>query len=81
MMTFGTFLAPGQRYVRPDLASWRADQQITILHVGLDADCVAKVTYRCPGGREVCGDVAKFELAVVLGDVIPVAGAGHVGRC
>lgn len=81
MMTYGTFLAPGQRYVRPNLAPWRADQQITIVHVARDANQVVKVTYRCPSGREVCGDAAKFEVAVALGDVIPVTGAGLVGRC
>jgi hypothetical protein len=81
MIAYQTYLAPGQRYVKADLAAWRADHQITIVHVGRDTDDVLRVTYVCPSGREVCGKVDQFELAVAAGEIVPVTGAGIVAAC
>ena len=81
MFTHDTYLAAGQRYVRADLAAWRADHQITIVHVGRGSDRVLRVTYRCPSGREVSGRTDKFELAVAAGEIVPVTGAGQLVRC
>lgn len=81
MATDVTFLAPGQRYVRADLAGWRADQQITIVQVQLGADRLMHVTYTCPSGRQVRGHAAEFEVAVAIGELVPVTGFGQAARC
>jgi hypothetical protein len=76
-----TYLAPGQRYVRADLAAWRADQHITIVHVGRDTDQVLRVTCRCPSGQEVRAVATQLEIAIAAGEIVPVMGAGHLGHC
>jgi hypothetical protein len=81
MAATATFLAPGQRWARPDLPAWRADLQITILHVARAPRCAPRVTYRCPNGDEVTGPAASFEAAVAAGDIVPVAGSGRIARC
>ena len=75
-----TFLAPGQRYVRADLAPWRADRQLTIVRVDRAPDGAERVAYRCPGGRYAIGAAAAFEAAVAGGRVLPVVGAGEPAR-
>ena len=81
-MTFDdTFLAAGQRYIRADLASWRADQQITVVQVESDRNRCARVTYRNPNGREVSGSAAEFEVSVMVGEIVPVAGFGVIVNC
>ena len=76
-----TFLAPGQRYVRADLAPWRADRQLTIVRVDRAPDGSERVAYRCPGGRYAIGAAAAFEAAVAGGRLVPVAGTGRIARC
>ena len=56
MIFNATYLAPGQRYIRADLAAWRADQQVTIVDVKRGQHQCARVTYRCPSGRVVTGE-------------------------
>ncbi len=82
MKTSGTYLAPGQRYVKADLQAWRADQQITIVKVTRRHGRVpARVTYRCPGGQEVFGAAAQLEAAIAAGRIVPVTGFGRVASC
>jgi len=76
-----TFLAAGQRWIKTDCPSWRADLQITILQVSRGSGQTPRVTYRCPNGDEVRGPAASFEAAVAAGRIVPVSGAGLPGRC
>jgi hypothetical protein len=76
-----TFLAAGQRWARPDLPAWRADLQLTILQIVRDAQGILRVTYRCPDDEEVIVPAAPLEVAVAVGELVPVAGAGLVARC
>jgi len=81
MDTSSTFLTLGQRYTRSDEAGWRADHQIVIVAVDPDTDGGTLVTYRCPGGRLVRGGAAEFELALAVGEIVPVVGMGRIAAC
>ncbi len=76
MATKLTFLAPGQRYAKPGISPWRTDEHITIVHVARWGDGVTRVTYRCPNGHEITGDVAGLEAAVLEGKIVPIAADG-----
>jgi hypothetical protein len=81
MAATATFLAPGQRWARPDLPAWRADLQITILAVLAGPSHAPRVTYRCPNGEQVTGPAASFEAAVAAGEIVPVTGPGRIALC
>jgi len=76
-----TFLAPGQRYMKAGGAGWRADLQLLVLGIDRDPEHGLCVTYRCPGGRLVRGAAVEFEIAVAVGDIVPVVAAGQVACC
>jgi hypothetical protein len=73
-----TFLAPGQRYAPTGSPAWRADRQVTILGVGRDRSGRLRVAYRSPKGNQVVESTAQFEAAVATGQLVPVAGWGHL---
>ena len=81
MFAMTTFLAPGQRYIKADLPAWRADYQITIVEVRRDGSDAPSVTFRCPNGQLARGAAVEFELAVAVGEIVPVMGAGQSIRC
>jgi hypothetical protein len=81
MFGLTTFLAPGQRYIKADLPTWRADYQITIVEVQRDGERSPSVTFRVPNGQLVRGAAVEFELAITVGDIVPVMGAGQSIRC
>ena len=76
-----TFLAPGQRYVAVDRPAWRADQHLTILRIDREPDGSTRVTFACPGGREVNGAANRLESAVLDGLIVPVVGSGRIAAC
>lgn len=81
MNTSGTYLALGQRYAMTGLEGWRADQQVLVLAIDLDAALGVCVTYRCPSGQLVRGTAAVFESAVARGEIVPVVGSRRVACC
>ena len=81
MRRLPTFLAPGQRYAAPHDPAWRAERQITIVHLGRDAGGATRVTYRRPGGNLLTTDTREFKHAVDGGLLVPLTGPGRVGRC
>jgi hypothetical protein len=81
MKTSPAFLAAGQRYAAIGSHPWRAEEQITIVHVGRDGRGTALVTYRCPGGQLVTAAAVGFEAAVAEGQIAPVVGTGRIAHC
>ncbi|MGH2613645.1 MAG: hypothetical protein ACRDJC_00255 [Thermomicrobiales bacterium] len=76
-----TFIAPGQRYVRPGHRMWRIEDQLTILHVGMNPCGHLWVTYRALDGEEGADLASRLEEAVVAGELIPVADCGPIAQC
>ena len=81
MATPPTFLAPGQRYAEPGNTGTRPSGQVTILRVEEDADGLPLVVSRRANGEEFAVYAVQVEAAVVAGLLLPVAGAGRIGRC
>lgn len=76
-----TFLALGQRYAPAGSPAWRADRQLTVLHIGRDRQGLLHVAYRCPAGHQVVEPTAQFDAAVASGQLVPFAGPGRPASC
>jgi hypothetical protein len=76
-----TFIAPGQRFVRPGRRPWYVDNELTVLHVGKDALGSLWVTYRDQDGEDLTGPADWFEEAVTAGEIVPAVSSGGVARC
>jgi hypothetical protein len=74
-------LAPGQRYCAAEASTWRADQQLTILKVGLNEDGDMWISYRMSGGPLMTAGACQLERAIATGEIVPVFGMGQVVRC
>jgi hypothetical protein len=74
-------LAPGQRYSSADAATWRTDQQLTILQVERNAAGDLLISYRMSGGPLMTAGAFQLERAIATGEIVPVFGAGQVVQC
>jgi hypothetical protein len=74
-------LAPGQRFAQKNAASWRADQQLTILQVGKNEDGDLWISFRIPGGPVMTAGAGQIERAITEGEIVPIYGFGQVVRC
>jgi hypothetical protein len=74
-------LAPGQRYCSAEAATWRADQQLTILLVERNKEGDLMISYRMTGGPVMTAGACQLERAIATGEIVPVFGAGQVVRC
>jgi hypothetical protein len=81
MAAHRTYLAPGQRYAHPGVSPWRADRQVTVVHVGWDGRGVLRVTCQCPNGHQIVEAVTQLEAEISAGQFVPVPGGGQVARC
>lgn len=81
MVTFDTFLAPGQRYTSISANPWETDFQLTILDVQPDPDGSPVVTYNTPGGSQITTHAVHVEEAVADGQIVPVHGFFRITNC
>jgi hypothetical protein len=79
--SFGTYLAPGQRYTQPDGPAWRADRQVTVARLDRDPLGLTRVTFHCPDGTELTLYATQVETAIADGNLTPVVGTGWTARC
>lgn len=79
--SFGTYLAPGQRYTQIDTPTWRADCQVTIARLERDGMGLARVTFHTPSGGELTLYASQVEAAIADGVLAPVVGFGWTARC
>ncbi len=76
-----TFLTAGQRFTHPDTSPWRLDRQLTIIHVGSDAEGSPRVVSRFADGMELVVPAAQVEAIVAAGLLVPVAGPMRIICC
>ncbi|MFL5758242.1 MAG: hypothetical protein ACJ789_00810 [Thermomicrobiales bacterium] len=74
-------LAPGQRFCAAKIATWRADQQLTILQVGRNEGGDMWINYRVSGGPMMTAGARQIERAIATGEIVPVFGSGQIVHC